>query len=157
LVRHGGVFNLKKVVRRTVPLASVPPQASENPKDLWMRFISAENEEALEMLVKESPIMDKAVKKLVYVSADELVRYEMDMREKMELDYRSARGDWYDEGRAEGIEQGIVRGRAEGMEKGIEQGKLLAARGLLQAGLGDTAAISKALGMSEEEIKALIK
>jgi len=86
-----------------IELPKVPPEAGENLKDLWMRFISAENEEALEMLAKENPVMDKAVKKLVHVSADELVRYEMEMREKSDLIYRSAIGDAHDEGRAEAL------------------------------------------------------
>ena len=73
-----------------IELPKVTPEGSDTLKDLWMRFISAENEEVLDMLAEQSPIMEKAVKKLVYVSADELVRYEMDMREKAELDYWDA-------------------------------------------------------------------
>ena len=53
-------------------------------KDLWMRFLSAETEDDLDMLAEKSPILEKAVKKLVYISADEQLRYELDMREKAE-------------------------------------------------------------------------
>ena len=54
--------------------------------------------EVLDALTKQDPIMEKAVKKLVYISADDLVRYEMEMREKAERDYRSAMMDSRDEG-----------------------------------------------------------
>ena len=53
-------------------------------KELWMLFLSADNEEVLDMLANESPVMEKAVNKLIYVSADEKLRYELDMLEEVE-------------------------------------------------------------------------
>jgi hypothetical protein len=49
-------------------------KAPQNPADikgLWMRFLAAESEAELETLKNESPVMEKAVKKLEYISADE--------------------------------------------------------------------------------------
>ena len=100
-----------------IELPKVAPETGDALKDLWMRFISAENEEVLEMLAKENPVIDEAVKKLVYVSADELVRYEMEMREKAELDYRSAMMGQYEEGRQEGERIGEARGERIGEDK----------------------------------------
>ena len=65
---------------------------------------------------RESPVLEKAVKKLVYVSSDELIRYEMDLQEKAELDYRSDMADQYDEGREEGLEEGREEGHKEGVD-----------------------------------------
>ena len=62
------------------------PKVPGNMKELWMSFFAAETEEELEMLAKESPVIEKAVNKLVYFSADEQLRYDLDMREKWELD-----------------------------------------------------------------------
>ena len=89
---------------------------------MWMQFIAAENEEVLEMLAEESPVMEKAVKKLVYVSADELVRYEMEMREKAELDYRSAMHSALDEGLQQGLQKGEMEKAYRTAERALKRG-----------------------------------
>ena len=98
------------------------PSEINSPIDLWMKFLSAENEEELEMLAKQSPVMEKAVQKLVHVSAEELVRYEMDMREKAELDYRSAMADSYDDGRQEGRQEGAEEKAYRAAERALKRG-----------------------------------
>jgi len=87
-----------------------------------MKFLAAENGEVLEMLEKQDPMLEKAVKRLVYVSADEKLRYEMAMREKAELDYYSDMQDSYDKGLSEGLSEGYSDGMNEGMTKGIAEG-----------------------------------
>ena len=67
-------------------------------------------------------MLEKAVKRLVYVSADEKLRYEMAMREKAELDYYSDMQDSYDKGLSEGMSEGYSDGMNEGMTKGIAEG-----------------------------------
>ena len=104
-----------------IELKKMPRDRIGSQKDFWMKFISAENEEALDMLAKQNEVMDKAVKKLVYVSSDELIRYEMDMREKIELDYYSAMQGSYDEGIAIGEERGIAIGEERGREANIRE------------------------------------
>ena len=46
--------------------------------------------------------MEKALKKLQYVSSDDQLRYELDMRQKAELDYGSAMAANYKRGEATG-------------------------------------------------------
>ena len=60
-------------------------------KDRWMLFLNADSEEELDMLAKEDATFKKAVDKLIYVSADEQLRYDIEMREKWKLDAQSIR------------------------------------------------------------------
>ena len=121
-------------------------EIKNNMKDLWMMFLKAENEEDLEMLANENPIMEKAVNKLIYVSADEQLRYELDMREKAELDYWSAIGTSYDRGEAKGIEEGI--------EKGEKKKAYEVANNALKMGLA-VDETSKLTGLTPEEVEKL--
>lgn len=95
-----------------IELPKAPKKDCNNLKELWMLFLSAETEEVLNMLSNESPVLEKAVKKLLYVSADEKLRYELDMREKAELDYWSAMKTNYIKGLTEGEARGEARGEA---------------------------------------------
>ena len=88
-----------------IELRKVPKDSASNLKELWMRFLSADDAEEFEMLEKQDPIMEKAVSKLLYASADEKLRYEIDMREKAEMDYWSAMGTNFDKGRQEGMHE----------------------------------------------------
>ncbi|MDR1704003.1 MAG: Rpn family recombination-promoting nuclease/putative transposase, partial [Clostridiales bacterium] len=54
-----------------IELAKVPFEISNDMKDMWMKFLSAKSEEELDMLAQKSPIMNKAVERLVTISADE--------------------------------------------------------------------------------------
>ena len=58
-------------------------------KDLWVKFLSAESEEELKMLAEKNETLNKAVEKLKYVSADDIIRFEYDQRRKARLDYAS--------------------------------------------------------------------
>ena len=98
-----------------IELPKVDRKKSECLKDLWMKFLSAESAEALDTLAKQSPELEKAVNRLVYVSADEQVRYQMEMREKHELDYYSDLAGRFAEGRAEGEASGEKKGLAQGL------------------------------------------
>ena len=100
-------------------LPKVPYKDLKSLKDLWMRFLAAEDEETLEMLRNRDPIFEKAVNKLVYFSADEQLRYELDMREKWEIDHYSAMATR----EARAIERGRAEGREEGKQEGFEENK----------------------------------
>ena len=89
-----------------IELPKVSKDSRSHLKDMWMRFLAAETEEELETLANENPVFEKALDKLVYVSADEKLRYELDMREKAELDYWSAMTSNYRKGKEEGREVG---------------------------------------------------
>lgn len=78
-------------------------------KQMWMDFLNtnAEDDETLERLATESPIMKKAVAVLRQMSADEKELYEIEQREKAVRDEISARA--YE--RQQGIQQGIEQER----------------------------------------------
>jgi predicted transposase/invertase (TIGR01784 family) len=111
-----------------IELPKVSKKSDNSLKELWMLFLAAEKEDDFEMVAKEDPILEKAVNKLLYVSADEKLRYELHMREKAELDYWSAMATNYDKGKAEGIEQGIGQGREQGKEEKAYEAALRALR-----------------------------
>ena len=113
-------------------------------KSLWMRFVGAETEEELDMLAKENPIFEKARDKLIYISADEDLRYAIDMREKAEYDY------WA------GLATSEAKGRAEGETIGMAKGKSDVARNLLSMGMPFDKIVA-ATGLSNSEIEALQK
>ena len=111
-------------------LPKVPDAGCRSLKDLWMQFLAADSEETLEMLKAWDPIFRRAVEKLTYFSADEQLRYDLDMREKWELDHYSAMATRLERaekesrelGMKQGIEQGIERGMKQGIERGMKQG-----------------------------------
>ena len=102
------------------------------------------------MLAKENPIFEKAINKLLYVSADEQLRYELDMREKAELDYWSAMKTSFKEGKAEGKEEGIE----EGIAKGIQVGFTVVAKKMLKRNRPIDEIIENT-GLTREEVEDL--
>ena len=97
-------------------LPKVPDRDFKSLKDLWMRFFTADDEETLEMLKNRDPIFRRAVDKLVYFSADEQLRYDLDMREKWELDHGSIMAANVKKGRQEGKEEIARRMIKENMD-----------------------------------------
>ena len=91
------------------------PAKGKDMKDLWMRFLSADSGDALDTLAKEDPMVEKAVNRLVYVSADEQLRYEIAMREKAEMDYFNAMSNKRDEGKAEERKRNVGKMKVRGM------------------------------------------
>jgi len=162
-----------------VELEKVPADSHAGLKDWWMLFLAADSEEMLDMLAGKDPIMEKAVKKLQYVSSDEQLRFLMDMRMKAELDYGSAMAENYVRGEAIGLEKGeaiglekgeaiglekgeaigLERGEAIGLEKGEAIGRLLVttelARKLRATATMSDDEIAKLCGMSLEEVENL--
>ena len=129
-----------------IELQKAPKDATDNLKDLWMRFLLADSAEELEMLAKQDPIFEKAVNKLLYVSADEKLRYELDMREKAEMDYWSAMKTNYRKGEQKGEQRGEKRGKQEGLR--------IVAKNLLSAG-DSIEKIIEATGLTREEVESL--
>ena len=80
----------------------------EEMKDLWARFLSAESEEELKMLKEKDETLEKAVEKLKYVSADDIIRFEYDQRKKARLDYASDIAGAKEEGREEVAKEMIL-------------------------------------------------
>jgi predicted transposase/invertase (TIGR01784 family) len=123
-----------------IELPKVPRKSNNSLKELWLRFLAVEEEEELEMVVKENPILEKAANKLVYVSADEQLKYALDMREAAELDY----GDR------------MATIREEGLEQGLKQGKQEMIIAMKREGL-DNETIAKIAKLPIEEIQELLK
>lgn len=82
---------------------------------------------------------------------DEILRLQAQLREDNERELQSmkafARKEGLEEGRAEGIKEGLAEGKAQG----IKENSIMIAKNMLGMGL-DITIISKATGLSEEEI-----
>jgi len=133
-----------------IELKKISKESLSSLKDLWVQFIAADSEEMLDMLSKEDPIMDKALQKLCYISADDKLRYELDMRHKTETDYWSAMSTNYRKGEAAGRAEGLAKVEAE-----VQTAKRDIARKLKGLNTMSAYEIAKVSGLPTEEIKDL--
>ena len=121
-------FELKKVGKKPNP---------NNSCELWLQFINADNEEALNMIRQtDIPIMKKAVNVIYDMSEDPRIREFARMREKALHDEASAMKNAKAEGMAKGLEKGLEKGAAN------KEAEIIANM--------------KALGMSDEQISRII-
>lgn len=95
----------------------------KEPIDIWMAFLNAKKEEELNMIGHKNKVMEKAVNELKRISSDEALRFEYEMREKAERDYRHGMSVSYKDGKAEGEQIGMQKGIEIGKGKGIEIGR----------------------------------
>ena len=107
-------------------------------KQMWMDFLNsnAEDDETLDRLAKDSPVMEKAVAVLRRMSADEKELYEIEQRDKALRDEVSARKYERQQGFAQGVEKGIAHGVKQGINEVILK--------------------MKKSGMSEEQIQTIL-
>ena len=112
--------------------------------------VKLNEEEELEMVVKEDPILEKAAKKLVYVSADEQLKFQLEMREAAELDYYSGLASSRDEGREEGLQEGLQKGLQEGLQTKTQE--IIAE--MKKEGFDDET-IAKIVKLSVEDVKEI--
>jgi len=82
----------------------------------WAKFIDAETKEELKMVADRNPEVEKAVVKLMELSADEKARYIADLREKERRDAEMWKKYMMEQGLKEGLEQGLEQGRTEERE-----------------------------------------
>ena len=137
-------FELKKVGKKPDP---------KNSRELWLQFINADSEEALDMISQTNvPIMKKAVNIIYDMSEDTKIREIARLREKALHDEASALKKATEEGiakgRAEGEAKGLIKGRAEGRAEGKAEGAAKKQAELI--------ANMKAFGMTDEQINAII-
>lgn len=99
----------------TLELSKLPECADGTKLYNWAKFINAESEEELNMIAERDPQVQKAVVKLVELSADEKARDMAERREKARRDMEM----WKDYG----IEQGLQQGKEQGLQQGLEQGR----------------------------------
>ena len=99
-------------------------------------------------LKRKGKDMGRAVKQLWKLSADELLREQMEAEDKFRQDHEASLLTRYQEGEEKGLEKGREEGREEGREK--------VALNLLKEG-AEPAFICKVTGLSEEELNQLKK
>lgn len=85
------------------------PKEYHDMKDMWATMLSTESEEVIDMLAVNNEDMHKVVEKLQYVSADDVMRFQYDQRQKAELDYYAD----LKASREEGIEKGETKALAK--------------------------------------------
>ena len=117
----------------------------------------------LDMIATQAPVLEMARERLVGISADEKLKYEMDMIEKANYDYNSrmARLERLEmeaiekiaKSSMEAIEK-IAKGREEGMEKGRAEGIAKVVKNMKTEGF-DNAVIAKVTKLSVAEIEQL--
>ena len=116
----------------------------------WLRFLKAKNMEELEMLAQHNPDVQKAVRRLVELSADDKARMIAEAREKNRRDAAAYAKDAREEGREEG--------RVEGREEGLAEGERLKAVEITRKMLKHSRPleeISEMTGLTIQEIQAL--
>ena len=125
-------------------------------KEAWCYFLKRSkeiDEEDLKHLVKGGEKMGEAVQKLWNLSKDELLREQLELKKKYELDRLAEIEYACNEGREEGMEKGLEKGREEGMEKGLEKGREEGMEKGIEKGLekGREEGIEKGLEKGREE------
>ena len=128
----------------------------------FLKYASEINDDELEALSKNSPIIDRAFHELVsaYWTTEELEEYEA--TEKGRRDYYNIIRQREKESEEKGLKKGIEKGLKEGIEKGLKEGvtkgkmeeKKEIARQMLTKGM-DASIISEVTGLSLEEVKTL--
>ena len=116
----------------------------------------------MSQLLKEDTIFEKAMKKYNYFTDNEDLLNEYDKREAYLVYQHSLMRDFKEEGKLEGIKEGIIEGIEKGKLEGLKEGKLegikensyAIAKTLKQMNMDD-ASISKATGLTIDEIKKL--
>ena len=89
---------------------------------------------------------------LEYEEVQTAIEYAKELAAK--ASYKAGVKKGKEEGRNEGMQEGIEKGREEGMQKGREEALIQTASNFLKLGIS-VADISKATGLSEEQIAAL--
>jgi len=92
-----------------IELGKLPKTLGNSMKELWVKFLSVQTGEELEMLTKQKPVFETAANKLVSISATKEMRRAMDKADKWERDRLTER----DNDRAKGEAKGEAKRAAE--------------------------------------------
>nr|WP_225370024.1 Rpn family recombination-promoting nuclease/putative transposase [Methanobrevibacter arboriphilus] len=96
----------------------------DNPLHRWLVFLDKKStREMIEMAMSKDENIKTAHEKVEELLKDEAFLHELNKREQADLKYMGEMAYAKDEGKKEGIGEGMEKGRKEGMEKGIEQGR----------------------------------
>ena len=139
------------------------PKTAGSMGEWWLKFLTVKTGKELDMIATQAPVLEMARERLVGISADEKLKYEMDMIEKANYDYNSRMGrlarlemeaiEKIAKSRMEAIEK-IAKGREEGFEKGIAEAKAEDAKKMKAKGC-DNAFIAEITGLSVEQIERM--
>ena len=106
-------------------LPKIPEEInSADDKQMWLRLIKADNEEALKMVKTntQNPMIHEAIGKIKELNADAIFREQIRQRDKALRDYENDITVSRLEGEAIGEARGIGIGRAEGIGIGRAEG-----------------------------------
>ena len=128
----------------------------------WLAFIDNPNDKGVKKIMEENEEVKKAESVLHEMSEDEKLQRLAELREKWELDERSARIASEDigfaRGKAEGKAEGKVEGEAIGRKVGKAEGEIISKKNIakklkeMNMKMED---IVKATGLTKEEIEQL--
>ncbi|MDR2688309.1 MAG: Rpn family recombination-promoting nuclease/putative transposase [Azoarcus sp.] len=150
--KSGSIFS-DDLSLHTLELPKVGKKDEHTDLWAWLEFLKAKNEEELEMLIKEHPVVQPAVTKLVRLSASEEARAIFEARERARREALT----WQYEAKireAQGREEGEKKGREEGREEGEKNAQLVIARKALGKNM-PIEDIVELTGLSAAEILAL--
>ena len=117
----------------------------------WMKFFTSKNLKSIEKELKEAnPIMTKVIEEYKRFTSDEKLMRAYDARDAFLLGQKMM----LNREREDGFEEGIEKGKLEGIKEGEENKAISIAKTLKQMNMDD-ASISKATGLSIEEIRKL--
>lgn len=120
-----------------------------NKLEQWLWLILGE-EEKVKMASKQNKKIEKVVKDLDEMSADENERLEAYKRKLAVWDYNVSIAEATERGKSEGIEEGKI----EGIKEGKIEEKVAIAKKLKRKGM-DTKTIIEVTGLSKEKIESL--
>ena len=121
----------------------------------WMKFFTSNNLELIEKELKEAnPIMTKAIEEYKRFTSDDKLMRAYAARDAFLVGQKMMLSRERKEGIKEGIEKGKLEGIKEGKLEGIKERNYSIAKTLKQMNMDD-ATISKATGLSIEEIRKL--
>ncbi|MCL2086293.1 MAG: Rpn family recombination-promoting nuclease/putative transposase [Oscillospiraceae bacterium] len=102
-----------KLEIHTIELPKIPTADDGSQLWWWTKFLSAKSKEEFTMLAEQNPQVEKAVVRLMELSADEKTRLVYESRHKMEWD------NWARERAA--MQEGMERGMEKGIQETIER------------------------------------
>jgi predicted transposase/invertase (TIGR01784 family) len=114
------------------------PKTAGSLREWWLKFLTVKTGKELDMIATQAPVLERARERLVGISADEKLKFEMDMLERANYDYNSR----------------MARSRSLGMEEGIAEANAENAKKMKAKGC-DNAFIAEITGLSVEQIERL--
>ncbi|MCL2065823.1 MAG: Rpn family recombination-promoting nuclease/putative transposase, partial [Candidatus Cloacimonetes bacterium] len=156
-LKFHGIFKIRDLIEEQIFCDSLEihvlelPKLRKNPLELdaincWLLYLDNMEGEILEQIVKQEPLIKKAISiEEAFILAEE-ERYNYELREKGRADYFNALSLSLKEGKKQGIQEGI--------QQGIQNTKHEMARKMLEINMR-LEDIVKVTGLTPEEIQNL--